>query len=127
MIMRSMLSAVSTCKPGNCCISPSLRIIGGELIDMCKSEPLLSTSCFNKRSISAVGPPLTAGMLGRLAAEKLPLGLGSGMAGARSSSASMMLADGADIPKPTFGSAAGARAAGLPMLSHISSWKKADS
>jgi hypothetical protein len=67
-----------------------LRIIGGALTDMCRSEPLESTSFFSKRSISAVGPEPMAGMLERLSV----VGGRLGMAGARSRSASMMFAEG---------------------------------
>ena len=117
MTMRSMLSLVSTGWPGSCCISPSLRIMGGAPMDMCKSEPLLSTSLFNKRSTSAVAAPLT-GMLGRLCAAEERLGLG--IVFGRSMFASMMfVALGALMPYAAAG--AGGRCAALaPLLSHKS-------
>src|SRR6187402_1938610 len=95
MTMRSMLSDVSDGKPCSASISPSLRIIGGAPTDMWRSEPLESTSRFNRRSISAVGPAL-------LVADKLErLSLGGGrlgLAGGRSMSASMLTGNGALMP-----------------------------
>src|SRR5688572_9692249 len=38
--------------------SPCTRTCGGELIDRCKSEPCISTACFNKSGRVAIGLPL---------------------------------------------------------------------